>query len=94
MKINFPKSEKAAIRLARRMIGREMRVPGIAREEWDELNKKYQVYTAMLKSTWVVSPDVVANGIVTVLVAFVVIGVESVLDVPTRTKVFSFLPRR
>ena len=94
MKINFPKSEKNEIRKARRIVGKQMRIPGIAREEWYELNKQYQVYTSMLKSTWVVSPDVVANGLVTILVAVVVIGVETVLDVPTRTKVFSFLPRR
>jgi len=94
MKINFPKSEKAEIRLERRRIGKVMREIGVAHADWEEMNKRYQAYTNMLKPTWVVSPDVVANGLVTVLVAFVVIGVETMLDVPTRTKVFSFLPRR
>ena len=35
----------------------EMSKEGITPEDWDTANKKYQVYTEMLKTSWKFTPD-------------------------------------
>ncbi len=90
MKINFPKSERSEIKAARRIVRKEMCAKGVAKEDWDELNKRDQVYTNILKPTWVVSPDVVVESSVKILLTAAVVTLENVV-MPTRSKIFSFL---
>ena len=57
MKIKLPKSMKRKIKAERNKIFEEMSQEGLAQQDWDNLNKRYNAYTEMLKPTWTVTPD-------------------------------------
>ena len=55
--MKLPKGIKRQIREEQEKIFRKMSESGIDQKEWDNLNKKYQVYADMLKPTWKFTPD-------------------------------------
>lgn len=69
--MRLPKSMKRRIREEQEKIFIEMSDPSIEPKDWDNANKKYQVYSEMLKtSSWKITPDtllVVGGNLVGIL---------------------------
>ena len=59
MKIKIPQSMKQKVKAEREKIFEEMRREGISKQDWDDLNKKYCVYSDMLKPTYTITPDTI-----------------------------------
>ena len=57
MKINLPKSAKARIKAEREKVFTRMSAEDVTVKDWDELNKRYQAYSEMIKPSWTVTPD-------------------------------------
>ena len=57
MKIKLPKSAKSKIRAERDKILDKMNEEGISRQDWEDLLKKYQTYSDMMKPSWTLTPD-------------------------------------
>jgi len=57
MKINLPKSAKSKIKAERNKVFEKMSAKGITQSDWDNLNKKYQAYSEMIKPSWTITPD-------------------------------------
>lgn len=57
MKIKLPKSAKSKIKAERDKIFEKMGAKDISHKDWEELNKKYQAYSDMMKSSWKFTPD-------------------------------------
>jgi len=55
--MKLSKSMKTKIKDARDTIFVDMCQVGLKDDEWDKLNKKYQVYNNMLKTNWKITPD-------------------------------------
>lgn len=89
MKINLPKSAKAKIKAEREKVFEEMSVKGTTQKEWDDLNKKYQAYTEMMKPSWTVTPDTLLIAVTNLAGIVLILNFEK-LDI-VRSKAMSFV---
>ena len=89
MKINLPKSAKSQIKAARKKVFDEMNAEFISQTTWDEMNKRYQGYTNMMKPSWTITPDTVIVALTSVFEIFMVLNFEK-LDI-LRSKAIGFV---
>ena len=89
MKINLPKSAKARIKAEREKVFEEMSIKGTTQREWDDLNKKYQAYTEMMKPSWTVTPDTLLIAATNLAGIVLILNFEK-LDI-VRSKAMSFV---
>ena len=89
MKINLPKSAKARIKAEREKVFEEMSIKGTTQREWDDLNKKYQAYTEMMKPSWTVTPDTLLIAVTNLAGIVLILNFEK-LDI-VRSKAMSFV---
>lgn len=89
MKINLPKSAKAKIKAEREKVFEEMSAKGTTQKEWDDLNKKYQAYTEMMKPSWTVTPDTLLIAVTNLAGIVLILNFEK-LDI-VRSKAMSFV---
>jgi hypothetical protein len=85
------KGRKAQIKEERDATFSKMCRNDITKEEWDTLNKQYQTYNEMLKSTWRISPDALFNGLISIGSMLLVLNYEKV-DI-IRSKAFGLIPK-
>lgn len=87
--MHLPKSIKAQIKKERDATFLKMSADGVSKDDWNELNKKYQAYNEMLKPSCKLSPDtmlVVAGN----LLGIVLILKHEKIDIVT-SKALSFV---
>lgn len=89
MKINLPRSAKSKIKAAREKIFEKMSVEDISQEDWDELNKKYEGYSNMMKKSWTITPDTVLIAVTNLLGIMLVLNFEK-FDI-VRSKAINFV---
>ena len=89
MKIKLPKSAKSKIKIERRKVLEKMGEEGISQKDWDELNKRYQAYSEMLKPTWTVTPDTLLVAVTNILGIVLVLNFEK-FDI-VRSKAMNFV---
>ena len=89
MKINLPKSAKSRIKAEREKVFEEMSIKGTTQREWDDLNKKYQAYTEMMKPSWTVTPDTLLIAVTNLAGIVLILNFEK-LDI-VRSKAMSFV---
>lgn len=89
MKIKLPKSAKSKIKIERRKVLEKMGEEGISQKDWDELNKRYQEYSEMLKPTWTFTPDTLLVAVTNILGIVLVLNFEK-FDI-VRSKAMNFV---
>lgn len=70
VKMKMPKHMKQKIREEQEKCFLKMSKEDVDQEEWNDLNRKYQAYTEMLKPSWKITPDtllVVGGNLVGIL---------------------------
>lgn len=87
--MKLPRSMKKRIRDEQEKMLIAMSRADIETKDWDILNKKYQVYTEMLKPSWKVTPDTL------LIVGGNLIGILAILNFErfdiVRSKALSFV---
>lgn len=78
MKIKLPRSAKAKIREERDKVFVKMSAEDITSNDWDELNKRYQAYNEMLKTSWRVTPDTLVVALTNLAGIVLVLNFEKI----------------
>jgi len=89
MKINLPKSAKSKLKAERDKVFEKMRKENIDQKDWDELNRKYQAYSDMMKPSWTLTPDTILIAVTNILGIVLVLNFEK-FDI-VRTKAIGFV---
>ena len=89
MKIKLPKSAKSKIRMERDKVFKKMSEEGISKADWDDLNKKYQAYTEMMKPSWTLTPDTILIAVTNLAGIALILNFEK-LDI-LRSKAIGFV---
>lgn len=87
--MRLPRSTKNKIREEQEKTFIAMSKENIEAKDWDNLNRKYQVYTEMLKPSWKVTPDTL------LIVGGNLVGILAILNFErfdiVRSKALSFV---
>ena len=89
MKIKLPRSAKSKRKTERDKIFEKMSMEGITQEDWEKLNKKYQVYSEMMKPSWTITPDTLLVAATNLLGIVLVLNFEK-FDI-IRSKAIAFV---
>ena len=89
MKIKLPKSAKSKIKAERDKILDKMNDESISRQEWEDLLKKYQAYSDMMKPSWKLTPDTILIAVTNLAGIALILNFEK-LDI-VRSKAMSFV---
>lgn len=89
MQIKLPKSAKSKIKAERAIVFSKMSKEGIEQKEWDELNKKYQAYSEMMKPSWTLTPDTLLVAATNILGIVLILNFEKI-DI-VRSKAIGFV---
>lgn len=91
MKIKIPERAKSKIKAERDKVFAEMCDKNIQMKDWEELNKKYQAYSEMLKPSWTVTPDTLIVAATNIAGILLILNFEKI-DI-LRSKAMSFVLR-
>lgn len=91
MKIKLPTLARTKVKAERDKIFAEMCTEGITDQKWDELNKKYQAYSEMLKPSWTITPDTLVIALTNIGGILLILNFEKI-DI-LRSKAMSFVLR-
>lgn len=91
MKIKLPTLARTKVKVERDKIFAEMCTEGITNNKWDELNKRYQAYSEMLKPSWTITPDTLVIALTNIGGILLILNFEKI-DI-LRSKAMSFVLR-
>ena len=87
--MKLPKSMKKQIKEEQRKCFEIMSKENIDQAKWDDAKKKYEVYSAMLKPSWRITPDTLLVCLTNIGGIFLVLNFEK-LDI-VRSKAMGFV---